>query len=444
MRNVINPGILLITLAFFLAIGFSTTATAKTISVDDNGPADFDNIQAAIDEAANGDVIVVKRGRYTGKGNRDIDFSGKAVTVRSTNPNDPNIVASTIIDCNGSEYSEHRGFHFHTGEDPNAVVAGFTITRGVTGSGGGILCTNGSSPTIKNNIIKSNYILYDYDGGGGIGCWDGASPIISNNIICDNYCEPGGGGGGIHCYEAGSPKIVSNVFIGNHANFGGAIEFAHSNIGGLVENNLIIGNTASWAAGIACWGTGDITIKNNTIVDNMAAEYTGGVEIHYIDTVWVTNCIIWDNRDSNGGGQFAQIAGTSLNIEHCCIEGWTGEPGGVGNIAVDPCFVDLSAGDYHLKSQAGRWDANEELWAKDDVTSLCIDAGNPARPIGLEPFPNGGIINMGAYGGTIEASKSYFGKPPCETVVAGDINGDCIVNFVDFAFTALHWLEDNN
>jgi len=62
-------------------------------------------------------------------------------------------------------------------------------------------------------------------------------------------------------------------------------------------------------------------------------------------------------------------------------------------------------------------------------------------PIGREPYPNGGIINMGAYGGTAEASKSYFGKPPCEIIVAGDINGDCEVNFKDFAIMGLHWLD---
>jgi len=77
----------------------------------------------------------------------------------------------------------------------------------------------------------------------------------------------------------------------------------------------------------------------------------------------------------------------------------------------------------------------------DEVTSLCIDAGDPMSAIGFEPFPNGGVINMGAYGGTGEASKSYFGGPVCETIVAGDINGDCIVDFKDFAIMALHWLQ---
>jgi len=100
-------------------------------------------------------------------------------------------------------------------------------------------------------------------------------------------------------------------------------------------------------------------------------------------------------------------------------------------------------GDYHLKSQAGRWDPNAGSWVQDDVTSPCIDTGDPHSPIGLEPFPNGGIVNMGAYGGTAEASKSYFGGPLCNTILAGDINGDCRVDWQDLSLMALHWMEAN-
>jgi len=108
-----------------------------------------------------------------------------------------------------------------------------------------------------------------------------------------------------------------------------------------------------------------------------------------------------------------------------------------------------------LKSQAGRWEPSENpnsefrnpklaegSWVKDDVTSPCIDAGDLASPIGYEPLPNGGIMNQGAYGGIREASKSYFGKPPCETIMAGNINGDCKVNLTDFALMVFHWLEE--
>ena len=62
------------------------------------------------------------------------------------------------------------------------------------------------------------------------------------------------------------------------------------------------------------------------------------------------------------------------------------------------------AGDYHLKSQAGRWDPETESWVQDDVTSPCVDSGDPLSAVGQELAPNGGVINMGAYGGTIEAS----------------------------------------
>ena len=60
-------------------------------------------------------------------------------------------------------------------------------------------------------------------------------------------------------------------------------------------------------------------------------------------------------------------------------------------------------------------------------------------PVSREPFRNGGIVNMGAYGGTAEASKSYFGGPPCGIIIAGDINGDCVINFLDFQLMALRW-----
>ena len=117
---------------------------------------------------------------------------------------------------------------------------------------------------------------------------------------------------------------------------------------------------------------------------------------------------------------------------------------GTGEISIDPLFADPNNGDYHLKSQAGRFDPNTQGWIQDDVTSPCIDSGDPNSPIGYEPFPNGGIINMGAYGGTAQASKSYFGEPICETIVAGDINGDCKVNILDLEIMLLHWLEDNS
>jgi hypothetical protein len=82
-----------------------------------------------------------------------------------------------------------------------------------------------------------------------------------------------------------------------------------------------------------------------------------------------------------------------------------------GNIDTDPLLADSARGDYHLQSQAGRWDPNSESWVIDDVTSPCIDAGDPNSPVGEEPHPDGGRINMGAYGGTASQQVCAAGSP---------------------------------
>ena len=169
-------------------------------------------------------------------------------------------------------------------------------------------------------------------------------------------------------------------------------------------------------------------IRNGTVFGGHVIYSDGG-------TLTLTNSIVWNN-DPDG----IHIADGTASVAYCDVQGgWLGK----GNIEREPLFVALNNGDYHLKSQGGRWEPAAEAWIIDEVTSPCIDAGDPMSPLGSEPFPNAGIINMGAYGGTAEASKSYFGEPPCEIVVTGDINGDCNVNFLDFRIMALHWLEEH-
>lgn len=362
---------------------------SSVITVDDDGPADFNNIQGAIDFSKDGDTVLVADGTYTGSGNRDIDFGGKAITVKSENG-----AESTIINCGGDPNLEieHRGFYFHNGEGQDSVLDGFTITGGFVydcgGSstgGAGIKC-NEASPIVKNCIITENYTklipeCLGFCQGGGVGIsGDGSgfsqqcSPTFINCIISNNAVGDFGYGGG--------------VFDGS-----GAATFI---------NCVIAGNSASSSGGVC----GGISSNGGTIV----------------------NCIIWANV--NG-----QIAGPPT-VSYSCVEGGYS---GTGNIDTDPCFA--GSGDYHLKSEAGRWDSGSESWVVDGVTSLCIDAGDMSTAVGYEVFPNGGRVNMGAYGGTSQGSKSYFGAEPCETVIAGDINGDCKVDFVDLALLAYHWQE---
>ncbi len=136
------------------------------------------------------------------------------------------------------------------------------------------------------------------------------------------------------------------------------------------------------------------------------------------------------------------VGSQQIELKYCCIEmnpgalfaernnewetgnTWTIDLDAQHSIDADPCFVSSGHwnlngtpydpyddvwidGDYHLISQAGRWDPDSQTWVIDDVTSSCVDAGDPNSPVGDEPQPNGGRINLGAYGGTAEASKSH-------------------------------------
>jgi len=279
------------------------------------------------------------------------------------------------------------------------------------------------------------------------------APLIQNNVFLnpehDDMINP------TRC----SAVIIGNVIAGSDDH--GVV--LRDRCFPIVMNNLIYDCSS---AGIAVENSCEAFLVNNTIVDcgrGIRLFDLGRWDPPYSlnpggGTATLVNCIIWNCPQpitlTDSSNTQIQDRGSHVTVNYCDIEGghdalsisgtYSTVVWGQGNIDTDPQFVDPSNNDYHLKSQGGRWDAVGESWIKDDITSLCIDAGEPTSPIGHEPFPNGGIVNMGAYGGTAKASKSYFGEPVCETIVAGDINGDCKVDFVDFQLMAHHWLENEN
>ena len=187
-----------------------------------------------------------------------------------------------------------------------------------------------------------------------------------------------------------------------------------------LTNCTLTGNTAQEGGGLYNKNsTHSLKLANCTLSRNRG---TYGAAIYNERSPRLENCIVWGNTASLEGEMYGSALVSYSNIDG----GWPGE----GNIDTDPCFADAGVwdangtpedvnddywvnGDYHLKSQAGRWDPNSQGWLQDDVTSPCIDAGNPCTDVGEEPDPNGGVINMGAYGGTAEASKSLRAIPEC-------------------------------
>jgi hypothetical protein len=356
-----------------------------------------------------------------------------------------------LMHCN---FTENLGRGIYNRNSSNANLTDCTFNRN---SGGGI-CNENGTLTLSNCIFSENSAT----AGGGI--YNMYMYNMSNNITLINCSFSGnlayvsgneyGYGGGI--YTSGNATIINCTFNQNLAERSGGGMYTIGEP--TVTNCIFSGNSAGKEGGGMCIGmyTSPTILTNCTFAGNLARNGKALACFHGVlvggGNIRGINCILWDGGDEI----FWAPLPSKADITYSDIQGgWPGE----GNIDKDPCFAgpgywdpngtpqDVNDdfwvdGDYHLKSQAGRWDANSASWAKDDVTSPCIDAGDPASPIGLEPFPNGGIINMGAYGGTIEASKSYFGEPVCETIVAGDINGDCIVNLKDFALMALHWMEE--
>lgn len=416
----------------------------------------YDNIQQAINDANDCDVIILARGRHTGPGNRDIDFGGKAITLRSTDPEDFDIVASTIIDSQGSLQEPHRGFYFHSGEDANSVVSGLTITGGSGAyQGGGINCIFNSSPTIKNCVITNNLTK---DHGGGIYCGYESSPTITNCIISSNSFNVYGYGGGIYCFNGSNPTITNCIITGNsalgRARHGGGIccwgtsEETPSNP--IVANCIISGNSAGQRGGglYAYWSSP--TFVNCTVVGNIA-DQGGGIGCFRESNPAVINCIVRDNI-AEYGNQLALIntlgiwgvnIPTSMTVSHSNIQGGADQAyveidcnliWEQGNIDLDPNFPD--PGCWNDPNTDPK-DPNDDFFVVGNYhlrpTSPCIDIGDNASlpttsttDIDDEPRIFNDIVDMGA--------DEFVTNP-------ADFNVDGIVAFGDLIVLAFEWLD---
>jgi Disaggregatase related/Right handed beta helix region len=380
----------------------------------------------------------------------------------------------TIINCTisgnyGGDTSDGGGLYGCDGTITNCTISENDVEWG---GGGGLAYCNAA---VTNCVISSNCAITSR-GGGFYAC--GGS--ITDCTITGNYALPyqsyGGGGGLSNCNAAVTNCVIS---LNISPQYGGGIE----SCGGSFTNCTITGNTAGMGAGFGNCSA----VINKCVISNNIGDGAGGI---FGGSGLVINCLIANNTGIGicesgspiinctitgnyfDGSFIAGLCDCTNEIKNCiisnnnsevwpppydlpeymqiyecsvpsfsCIQDWTS--GGTGNINADPNFVDPANNDYHLKSQAGHWDETLQSWITDSTTSPCIDAGSPLTSIGWEPYPNGGIVNMGAYGGTEYTSKSYFGTATCESPIVGDVNGDCLVDLIDFSLMAFHWLEDN-
>ena len=327
----------IVLLGFFLLV-FISSAQSITINVP---TASCPTIQAGIDAASGDDEVIVAAGTYTGLGNVNLDFHGKAITLSSENVNVPE---SCTIDCQNA--ANTVGFRFQNGESSSSVIQGFTIQNAT--DGGGISCDYGSCPTIRGNIIRWN----SRGGGGGIFCWNGSSPTIVGNTISDNVGTSFGGG--IYCNYSSSPVIEGNTIRENTAGLRGGGICIHPICSPRIENNDITENTAEYGGGISCY-LASATITNNTMTRN-TAEYGGGIFLRRDSSLTITNTIVWGNDPQEiyfyEGDQPSTVTISYSDIECGETEIVTNNNGivnwGNGVIRRDPVFVDVANHIYSL------------------------------------------------------------------------------------------------
>ncbi|MCU0414293.1 MAG: T9SS type A sorting domain-containing protein [Ignavibacteriaceae bacterium] len=370
-------------------------------------PGEQSSIQAAIDIASNGDIVLVAEGSYY----ENINFKGKAITVASYFLVDGNEshIENTIID--GSQPSSPDTASvvvFLNGEDTTSVLCGFTITGG-TGThdsefpswareGGGIY-TSGSGAKIMNNIITGNTAIqsvtgYYFVGGAGIcasPALEGKNLIIQNNVISNNYVEGENYsfGAGIAVWPDGYTIISNNIInnnnhlsqyvegggiyintgagvqaqiINNYIYDNSAISQGSSTLGGgggiyvfnnsaILKNNLVVNNHGTEGGGIKINNSFNATLENNTILNNTAPGLGGGI-MNYNSSTNIINNIVWGN---DGEGIEDQISGNIQTVTYSNVQG--GYPG-TGNIDENPNFADS----VYFSMYQG---------------SPCTDAGNP-------------------------------------------------------------------
>jgi predicted outer membrane repeat protein len=353
-------------------LAFAVPAFADTYVVHPDGTGDFPTIQAAIDAAVDGDIIELTDGTFTGDGNRDTDFLGKAITVMSQSGN-PHACA---IDCQGTAQEPHRAFTFSTREESGSHLDGLTITHGyATWGGGGVLIDEESSPTISNCVLVDNFA--ENNGAALRSSW-GCYPTVTSCEFRHNSTAGVGGacsfadgfgtftecrfeensaamwGGAINIW-IGGPNFYDCVFVRNSAGtFGGAIANDISYWGAVISRCVFIGNTATDGGTLSLQGSAVPEITMSTIFGSM----TQGAAIR-CSGEWcaptISNTIVAFSAD---GGAVACDGGAAPALSCCDIYGnaggnWVGgiedQYGIDGNISEDPVFCDPDNGDFTLQ-----------------------------------------------------------------------------------------------
>ena len=353
-------------------------------------------IQSGIDAAAPQDEVVVAPGEYY----EVIDLFGKAITLRSSDGPETTLIGSgelfedTIVLC-------------VSGEGPDTILDGFTISGGNGDMGGGMR-NIGASPTVRNCVFSNNQA----QAGGGMYNAAGIDAAGSNPTVtnCRFFGNTADAGGGMLNLGQSSPAVTNCSFVANTANLTGGGMRNDGDSNPTVTNCVFVANRgSSGGGGMYNDGASNPTVTNCTFTANDADDgalegfFGGAIANDAGSNSTVTNCILWDNNpDEIGNAQDA-----AATVTYSDVQG--GFPG-TGNVDTDPLFVDADGpsnffgeDDNNLRVRlscgAAVIDAGNNLAFPIDITTDDLD-GNPRFFDTVLPDNGNGtapIVDMGAY-----------------------------------------------
>ncbi len=239
-------------------------------------------------------------------------------------------------------------------------------------------------------------------------------------------------GGAFFCYKSTVTLEKCHLQDNQCASSGGALYAFDCDIA--ITNSLLINNRGNFGGAVRVASDSNLTMTNCTLAANKALSMQGdGIYCNNSNLI-AANSIFWKNGKENlyAGDSNASVAYSVIDAN------WPG----TGNLKADPCFVSFDINDpsdnwdFHLQSQAGRWNAADKSWGADANTSRGIDAGDPNGSYHYELWPHGKHINIGAYGNTSQASMSL---DPAGN--SADLNKDDIVDANDLSMFTDEWLE---
>jgi len=415
---------------------------ADTWTVDDDGKADFDNIQAAVDAASNGDEIIVMPGTYTGTGDEVVDMLGKSVTLRSSNG--PNV---TFIDGE----TQRRGIICQGEEANNTLIEGFKIINCIgllydyngtmLSIGGGILCVNAASPSLSNCIMSFNSADY----GGGLFAGQGSQLELvdctftygtavvaggalylhfSNSNITECYFSnsSANNSGGAMISSNSAPSLTDCNFNGNTAaEFGGALSSYNSNI--TLSNSTFTGNSSVNGGAMYYAENSGAVVNGCTFTNNSAINVGGGLSLNESNPD-IVDCVFDSNNANNyfGGGIYCWLSNPEI-VASTFIGNTAVVGGGIlcnnySSPTISECLItENTAVDY-----GGGVHLSVGSIPLIEMTTIC--GNEPDQLTFADSYQDGG-------GNIIEDT--------CPADCLGDISGDNHVDVTDLLIVIAYW-----